>query len=402
MENHCEPKQQASELAAVVVGAGSAGIAVLGNLLELLPPNSKIGWVDPLFQGGRINAKYREVPSNTKVCHFLSYGEGVEPFRKIAETTEKPNAISILKDLPRNGTCSLQYAGDMLLVLTEGLLKHDRVTSFKGSVADSKWNSEDSVWSLTIQDEASNTTQHITAPLVAYCTGAFPTTVPFPTGLSRVPELLDLDITLKPSLLAETIPRDQDICVGVVGASHSAILVLKNVFELSQKSHPKLRARWFSRAKRLKYAEDKGDWILFDNTGLKGIAAKFAEENLDGDRLLHSDVGKIITRVDCSGGQEQERQAYLQEMPGCDYVTQAIGYNTKPLPMKQEVSFNHETGGFIDPKTKQPVPGLYGAGIGFPEKVIDPVGNVEYAVGFIKFMRFLKRVVPAWVGTNPN
>ncbi|KAI1453016.1 pyridine nucleotide-disulfide oxidoreductase-domain-containing protein [Annulohypoxylon moriforme] len=401
MDNHCTTKHTL-ELAAVVVGGGAAGIAVVGNFLEQLPPNSKIGWIDPFFQGGRINAKYREVPSNTKVHHFLSYGEGVEPFRKIAETSEKPNAISILKDLPHDDTCSLQYAGDMLHVLTEGLLKHDRVASFKASVIDSEWVSQDSVWSLTVQDEASKATQCITAPLVAYCTGAFPTTVPVPDGLSRVPKLLDLDITLKPSLFAETIPRDQDICIGVIGASHSAILVLKNIFELSQKSHPKLRARWFSRSRKLKYAVDKGDWILYDNTGLKGIAAQFAQENLDEDRLLHSDVGKIITRVDCSGGLQQEKEAYLKEMPGCDYVTQAVGYTTKPLPVKQEVSFNHETGGFIDPKTHEPVPGLYGAGIAFPEKVVDPVGNVEYAVGFIKFMRFLKRVVPRWVEPIPN
>ncbi|KAI1446073.1 pyridine nucleotide-disulfide oxidoreductase-domain-containing protein [Annulohypoxylon stygium] len=401
MEEHCAT-QQTLTLAAIVVGAGAAGIAVVGNFLEQLPPNSKIGWIDTVFEGGRINAKYTEVPSNTKVHHFLSYGEGVEPFREIAETTPKPHAISILKDLPHDDTCSLQYAGNMLHVLTAGLLNHDRVASFKGSVTDCEWIGQDSVWSLTIQDTASQATQCITAPLVAYCTGAFPTTVPFPEGLSRAPQLLDLDITLKPSLFAETIPKDQDVCIGVVGASHSAILVLKNIFELSQKSHPKLRARWFSRAKKLKYAEDKGNWILFDNTGLKGIAAQFAQENLDGDRLLHSDVGKIITRVDCSGGLDQEREAYLKEMPACDYVTQAIGYTTKPLPMKQQVAFNHETGGFIDPKSNEPVPGLFGAGIGFPERVVDPMGNVEYAVGFIKFMRFLKRVVPRWVEPIPN
>jgi cation diffusion facilitator CzcD-associated flavoprotein CzcO len=45
---------------AVVVGAGPAGIAVVGNLLEM--GLSKIAWVDPYFDGGRINRKYREVP----------------------------------------------------------------------------------------------------------------------------------------------------------------------------------------------------------------------------------------------------------------------------------------------------------------------------------------------------
>lgn len=46
--------------AAVVVGAGPAGLTVLGNLLER--QLGKIAWVDPLFRGGRVNRKYREVP----------------------------------------------------------------------------------------------------------------------------------------------------------------------------------------------------------------------------------------------------------------------------------------------------------------------------------------------------
>jgi hypothetical protein len=32
-----------------------------------------------------------------------------------------------------------------------------------------------------------------------------------------------------------------------------------------------------------------------------------------------------------------------------------------------------------------------------PNRVVDPHGNEEYAVGFWKFMKFLKRVVPSWL-----
>lgn len=45
---------------AVVVGAGPAGIAVVGNLLE--QKKAPILWVDHKFQGGRLNEYYREVP----------------------------------------------------------------------------------------------------------------------------------------------------------------------------------------------------------------------------------------------------------------------------------------------------------------------------------------------------
>lgn len=46
--------------ATVVVGAGPAGVAVVGNLLEK-QPGAKIAWIDPSFQAGRL-CKYREVP----------------------------------------------------------------------------------------------------------------------------------------------------------------------------------------------------------------------------------------------------------------------------------------------------------------------------------------------------
>jgi alpha-1,3/alpha-1,6-mannosyltransferase len=48
------------EYEAVVIGAGPAGVAVIGNLLE--QKKAPILWVDHVFQGGRLNKYYREVP----------------------------------------------------------------------------------------------------------------------------------------------------------------------------------------------------------------------------------------------------------------------------------------------------------------------------------------------------
>lgn len=46
---------------ALVVGGGAAGIGVIGNLLD--QKKEPILWVDDLFDGGRLNKFYREVPS---------------------------------------------------------------------------------------------------------------------------------------------------------------------------------------------------------------------------------------------------------------------------------------------------------------------------------------------------
>jgi len=50
------------EAAAVVVGAGPAGLAAVGTLLENLPQEAgKIFWIDPEFDAGKLS-KYQEVP----------------------------------------------------------------------------------------------------------------------------------------------------------------------------------------------------------------------------------------------------------------------------------------------------------------------------------------------------
>ncbi|KAI0129149.1 pyridine nucleotide-disulfide oxidoreductase-domain-containing protein [Xylariales sp. AK1849] len=385
------------QVAAIVVGGGPAGIAVLGNLLEKID-KGKITWVDPQFKGGRINRKYREVPSNTKAGLFLGYAQAVKPFQEVIENTPTPNAATKLEELPQDSTCSLHLAGDMLQMLSDGLVKNKRVEYCRGRVTEAIWIERDSEWSLKIEGLSPHDRESRTSPLVVYCTGASPTTVALPTPSSSPPKLLDLDTALKPSDLTQAIPQDRETTVGVIGASHSAILVLMNIFKLSQSTHSQLRVRWFARSPHLKYAVYKDGWILYDNTGLKGEAAQFGKDQLDGEKLEFSDAGKIIRRIDCSGGAEKEREAFERVLPDCDYVVQAVGFTNDELPtMKQKVEYDHETGGFLDAKTGKVVNGLFGAGIAFPERVVDPAGNVEYAVGFAKFMKYIKRVSPEWV-----
>lgn len=121
----CAAQARNAALEAVVVGGGPAGLAVVGNLLEQLPEtNRRQLWVDPSFTAGRVNARYRQVPSNTTVDLFLQFAQSLAPFRNVMESAQHPNAITTLQNLVRDKGCDLGYAADMCLMLTQGLAKH--------------------------------------------------------------------------------------------------------------------------------------------------------------------------------------------------------------------------------------------------------------------------------------
>lgn len=251
-------------------------------------------------------------------------------------------------------------------------------------------------------------TDIVTSRLIL-CTGSFPTSVPIPVPGLQI-QRLELDVVLKPSELASVLPRDSPLTIAVIGASHSAILALINLVNLARDSphHSQLRVKWFTRHPP-RYAEYKDGWIFRDNTGLKGLAADFAREQLEDDTLPKSEAGRFITKIDCSHGKEMEQ--YRAQLPSCTHIVQAVGFTRNPLPALSrrdgdddgdstslDPVFDHETGTFVDRGDGRVIRGLYGAGIAFPERVVDPYGNVEYAVGFWKFMSFVQRVCSIWVG----
>lgn len=254
-----------------------------------------------------------------------------------------------------------------------------------------------STWTVSVSsaDSPSQATQ-IDASRLVLCTGSAPIDGPLPgSHLTSI----HLDTALSPTLLAKTLPTDTPAQVGVIGASHSAILVLRNLSNLATSTHPQLRIKWFTRHP-LRYAEERDGWILRDNTGLKGEVAVWARSNLEPEALACSHVSTHLVKVTTSHADETE--TYERELADCSHVCQAIGYKANPLPeLRVEGSgvtpqFDHATGGFGNKETGERIPGLYGAGIAFPERVIDPEGNVEHAVGLFKFMNFMKRVVPGW------
>lgn len=410
MATHTSPYE------AVVVGAGPAGITCVGNLLAR--NLSPILWVDDGFDGGRINRMYREVPSNTKVRLFMDFANGVPPFQNIAsgehaaDTNGKEDRLKFMKDLDQNQGCRLSNAADMALILTDGLKRTPGVEAEQGRVSSATLNDNDSSearWTVNLDNtnlvSTSNQTSTAQTKRLVFCTGASPNNSPLPVHIPHIRNL-DLDIALSPSRLRAALAREGPVTISVIGASHSAIIVLMNLYNLAASSRPDLRIRWFTRHP-LRYAKEMDGWILLDNTGLKGDAATWAHDNLEPENFEKSDVSKYMERIAYEAGDEEG--TFEERMPGSQFYVQAIGYSRDPLPMLTtsngtpiQPKFDHQKGSFEysqngnEKEGMAKLPGLYGAGIAFPERVVDPHGNVEMAVGFGKFMRFVKRVVNEW------
>ena len=405
------------EFGAVVVGAGPAGLAALGKLLDEGVTN--IAWMDDKFAGGRLNARYREVPSNTKVKLFVSFARAVGAFREIVDapkSRDDPDSpYNRLLAMDQEVGCDIAAAADLVLQLTLGMARHPDVVLKFGKVTALDFDADTKRWDVAVTPaEPERGVVDAKAPLVVLATGSAPITPALPSKYTHL-EPLDLDLALTPTLLAHYLPEDKEETIALVGASHSAILVLRNLYEMATSTHPKLRVKWFSRHP-LRYAEDKGDWILRDNTGLKGETAIWARENLEGKGWEDGKVKTIVEKIFVTG-REEEQAAYekhLAQGSGVTRIVEAIGFKRLPLPHLSlrktgedgevwkrdvgEVKGDGVTGQIVEVgrKGERSLKGLRGVGIAWPERVTDPEGNVESAVGLWKFMKYLTRVSPEW------
>ncbi len=363
---------------AVVIGAGPGGLTCASNLLD--QGISKLCIIDPAFNAGRINEKYREVPSNTKAGLFVQWATGTNTFSDIIDRAPRGNAFEKLQSLNQDKTCQLADAIDVAKLLSDGLRNHPRVTSIMSTV--NHLTKKNKTWILPKEE--------ISAERVVLAIGSHPRPSPISGDYPHL-KPLDLDIALAPSVLRKTVPAGSK--VGVVGSSHSAILALKNLFDLNDISIIN-----FYRSPLL-YAIYKDGWILHDNTGLKGVAAEWAKEVLEAEPLPLN-----LRRVSLREDARSEKQIYDAELRECTHILSAIGYEMNRIPLievdgrKAQPEFDPLTGKFhIGQGNYHYLEGLYGAGIAFPERVTDRAGNVESAVGWWKFMKFVKRVSPQWL-----
>lgn len=335
-----------------IIGAGPAGIAVIGILLDLGFNGSQIAWIDPEFNAGRIGKYYCNVPGNAKISDYVYFLNQCKTFNEFPSTSRDD-----LYACNGKQECPLLKIINPLLDITHHLRKlvisvQDRVSSLEF---------KDKNWHISFAKSTP-----FTSHSVVLATGSHPVSLNYPCKKE-----IQLDIALDKEKL-KTCVNSND-AIAVVGSSHSAILILKHLSEIKI-------ARMINLFKNpIRYGTDMGESNQIFYNGLRGPTAHWAYH------VLEKNTPTNIFRVHNT---QQARDAWL---PICNKIIYAIGYqqNKVPLVGKTEDTLKYDKeSGIIKPR-------LFGIGIAFPDMIIVD-GKPEEQIGLVYFMKRAQKLIPEW------
>lgn len=340
----------------LVVGAGPAGIVSVSVLLDLGILPKRIYWIDPVFNVGLLSS-YETVSANNKSKFFVKFLENCKTFQECV-----PNEIENLKKLDQEKEYNLEEIVGPLSAITS-ILKN-KVNSIQGKMSSLYF--EDDLWKVGVNNTV------ISAMNVILATGSHPRKLCYD-------EFHEKEISLEDALNFNYLKNNvtENDIFGVIGGSHSAILILKYLSEL------KVKKVYNFYQTPIKYVVDMGSWKLNNECGIKGITADWAKNVLE--KNPPANLERILSN-----------QANLKKLlPICTKLVYALGFERNEIPAPKEnptLKYN-ETNGVIGPR-------LFGIGIAFPEKTVDPLGNVEHKVGLNSFIEYAQKVVPNWIKKN--
>lgn len=332
-----------------VIGAGAAGILSVGKLLD---NNIRdIVWIDPSFTVGDLGSKWFNVSSNTKVLFFTEFLKACNAF----DFDSIPTDINF-SDMDPEATCLLKHIVAPLQFITNKFL--EQVESVKATVT--QVEKQKNEWLITANDKTLTVTNIILA------TGAEPKLLNYQGDFEVIP----LTEALNPELLAKNLTSNDT--VAIFGSSHSGILAIKNAIDCGAKV-----INFYKNP--LLYAIFKEDHIVYDNTGLKGLAATWAKQHIEEN--LHPKLTRYqLDEVDIE-----------KTLAQCSKVIYTIGLSTRKINI-----INHDITQY-DNQTGIIANGLYGIGIACPEFLIDRYGNEEFSVGLFKFAKYINKILSTWL-----
>ena len=379
-----------------VVGGGPCGIGAVGRLLDR---NCQVTWVDPAFRVGRMGKHYAHVPANTNNRDFMAAFQLNSSFDYVENEQRRlaqgKTAMSTLKDLE---CYDLGLYVDTFTDFVDILSR--RVTAIQGSVIDLYSSDVGSycTWQVTVKSyDGAATTVH-EADAVILCTGSCPI-LPPPTlipsadfGLTGICQH-NLDEMVCPQHCNDLFNvRDagsdlnvlsRDVPWAVIGSSHSAMLVVKNLCEAGVRNI----VNFYRSELRFMHAAPDGS-MIYPGIGLKGPVGAWVESNLMCPDTDHP----IVKRV-----QSQEAISWDEQMKlhNVGHVVAAVGFrrDEDSLPVVRVADrclSTSDLDGYDRRTGKIPTgsapdscrgPALFGLGIAFPQDIIDGAGNVQPWVG---------------------
>ena len=344
-----------NEIDYLVIGAGSAGVAVMSQLVKIAK-DKRILWIDKEWNGGYL-ACVPQVPSNTTVDLFLKFTQEIDGM-------ENSQVYEELSQLRQDKGCSLKLVHAMLLEAVECLKRFPSLTCINAECTKIE-KIDQRIWKAEMNNQMS-----YSAKKVFLCVGSH--NKPF-CYKNYFPLELALNGEFPPNLKS----------AAVIGSSHSAMLVVMNLIKYHRISKLHL---YFHTTSKLRFAQkkfpDRSDIFINDNTGLKGEVADWCSK--------HQAELESESTIQINDTQFQSLPSTaLETAETYDLVISAVGFERNNLPViidGKEASFSN-TGGFL-------TEGLYGFGIAFPETVRDcDTGLQERAVGLWKCMKFVKKTI---------
>lgn len=335
-----------------IIGAGPAGIAALGKLLDHGIAADKILWLDPEFKVGDLGRFWQQVNSNTTVHLFSQFLLESSAFNY--HTAAKHFKLS---HLPPQDTCPLSTMVEPLQWISD----HLREVVNAQTVMIHRIMLNQNTWTLE-SDSATYTAQNVILAI-----GSEPETLTY-AGLETIPFTTAIDQQRLSSVM------DVNQTIAVFGSSHSAMIILEHLVNMGVK-----KIINFYRSPT-RYAIPMDNWTLFDNTGLKGHTAAWTRQHIDG--TLPSNLIRYLAH----------EENIKNHLPQCDKVIYAVGFKRRTSLTIAGYEYHH-----YNPHVGIIGPGLFGFGIAYPEIKPDVMGCLEAQVGLWKFMLYLNKVLPIWL-----
>lgn len=330
----------------VIVGAGPAGIIIVGLLLELGTDPKSIIWLDPEFNVGRLGKYYASVPGNAKTKIYIEFLQSCQIFME----ANSP-AYHKLFDLDQEIEYPLNVIVEPLADISNYLCT--KVRCKKDNLCSLNFNND--LWSVGTTKECF-TSSHVILAL-----GAHPKKLDYDCK-----QEIPLDLAFDKEVLEKYVGVKDT--VAVVGSGQSAILLLKYLSELQT-------------GRIINFYRNP---IEFGGeSGLKAATARWAQ-----DVLLKTPPANLLRLFNSC-------DALKAWLPICTKIIYAVGFERNDLPTINNAPYLHfdDPSGMLGPR-------LFGIGIAFPEKYQDEQGKTVSRIGLIAFMEYAQEILPNWMATK--